>query len=542
MTDVEDIFAPLTDEQLELFVPFGEVVEVPTGTTLFEEGEADPDLVVVLEGEAQVLRTEQPSGDEVVLQTATRGMVMGEMNVLTGQTRFVHALATEPSKLLRVSRDSLRRMMAAEADLGDHVFALLVARREYLRRGEDSALLRIVGSRYSPETLDLVGYTRRMQLPHKWLDLDGDASLDAGLASAGYARSDTPLVMSPTALLKRPSVGELAGHLGLLYQPTSLHIHDVVIVGAGPAGLAAAVYGASEGLDTLLIDSRAVGGQAGTSSRIENYVGFPTGISGGDLAERATLQAQRLGARITTPAHLSSIDAVCDGYRLTLDDESVLMTQAVLVSVGVQYRKLPLERLEALEGAGIYYAATELEARACGANPVTVVGGGNSAGQAAIFLAQQGADVTIAIRGESLASSMSTYLIDRIVASPNIRLATRTEVTGLHGDAHLTEISTTDRTSGTATRRECAGLFLFIGAVPFTDWLEGVVDLDPKGFVLTGADAVRSDGSQPLAFETSRPGIFAAGDVRHGSMKRVAAAVGEGSSAIRSVHEFLAPG
>ncbi|MEM9607166.1 MAG: FAD-dependent oxidoreductase [Actinomycetota bacterium] len=542
MTDVEDIFAPLTDEQLELFVPFGEVVEVPTGTTLFEEGEADPDLVVVLEGEAQVLRTEQPSGDEVVLQTATRGMVMGEMNVLTGQTRFVHALATEPSKLLRVSRDSLRRMMAAETDLGDHVFALLVARREYLRRGEDSALLRIVGSRYSPETLDLVGYMRRMQLPHKWLDLDGDASLDAGLASAGYSRSDTPLVMSPTALLKRPSVGELAGHLGLLYQPTSLHIHDVVIVGAGPAGLAAAVYGASEGLDTLLIDSRAVGGQAGTSSRIENYVGFPTGISGGDLAERATLQAQRLGARITTPAHLSSIDAVCDGYRLTLDDESVLMTQAVLVSVGVQYRKLPLERLEALEGAGIYYAATELEARACGANPVTVVGGGNSAGQAAIFLAQQGADVTIAIRGESLASSMSTYLIDRIVASPNIRLATKTEVTGLHGDAHLTEITTTDRTSGTATRRECAGLFLFIGAVPFTDWLEGVVDLDPKGFVLTGADAVRSDGSQPLAFETSRPGIFAAGDVRHGSMKRVAAAVGEGSSAIRSVHEFLAPG
>jgi thioredoxin reductase (NADPH) len=349
------------------------------------------------------------------------------------------------------------------------------------------------------------------------------------------------LVASPTAVLRRPTVAEFAGHLGLIYEPTSLHIHDVVIVGAGPAGLAAAVYGASEGLDTLVIDSSGVGGQAGTSSRIENYVGFPTGVSGSELAERAALQAQRLGARINTPAHLRSIDAVCDGYRLTLDDDSILMTRSVLVAVGVQYRQLPLERLAALEGAGVFYAATELEARVCGGGPVSVVGGGNSAGQAALFLAKQGSQVTIVIRGESLHSSMSAYLIDRIEASPNIDVATRTEVTELHGSDRLTAITTTNRTSEISNRHECCGLFLFIGAVPFTDWLQDVIELDQRGFALTGVDVSHSDGSTPLPFETSRPGIFAAGDVRFGSMKRVAAAVGEGSSAIRSIHEFLAP-
>jgi thioredoxin reductase (NADPH) len=380
-----------------------------------------------------------------------------------------------------------------------------------------------------------------MGVPHKWLDPDDDESLDAGLAAAGFARSDTPLVASPTAVLRRPTVAEFAGHLGLLYEPTSLHIHDVVIVGAGPAGLAAAVYGASEGLDTLVIDSSGVGGQAGTSSRIENYVGFPTGVSGSELAERAALQAQRLGARISTPAHLRSIDAVCDGYRLTLGDDAILMTRSVLVAVGVQYRKLPLERLAALEGAGVFYAATDLEARVCGGDPVTVVGGGNSAGQAALFLAKQGSQVTIVIRGESLHSSMSAYLIDRIEASPNIDVATRTEVTELHGSDRLTAITTTNRTSEVSNRHECCGLFPFIGAVPFTDWLQDVIELDQRGFALTGVDVSHTDGSTPLPFETSRPGIFAAGDVRFGSMKRVAAAVGEGSSAIRSIHEFLAP-
>jgi len=531
----------LSADQLDRLKPFGAIVEAPADTVLVEQGDREPDLIVVLEGALEVFDIHPETKRETSVGVATPGTFMGELNVLSGETTFIRARTTAPSTLLRISGDQLRQLMATDSDLGDVIFGVLVARRDYLRETDLSSTVRIIGSRHSPETLELVGYARRMRVPHTWLDPDDDESLDASIAAAGFTRSDTPLVASPTAILRRPSVAEFAGHLGLLYQPTSLHIHDVVIVGAGPAGLAAAVYGASEGLDTLVIDSRGVGGQAGTSSRIENYVGFPTGVSGSELAERAALQAQRLGARITTPAHLTSVDAVCDGYRLTLDDDSVLMTRAVLVTVGVQYRKLPLERLEAFEGAGVFYAATDLEARACGSSPVTVVGGGNSAGQAALFLAQQGAQVMIAIRGDSLQSSMSAYLIERIEASPNIQLATRTEVTELHGDDRLTEVTTTDRGTGIPNRQECAGLFMFIGAVPFTNWLHGVVELDPKGFVLTGTDIPDSNGSTPLPFETSQPGIFAAGDVRFGSMKRVAAAVGEGSSAIRSIHDFLAP-
>lgn len=537
----DDLRTALGPEQIERLKPFGTIAIAPVGTVLVEPGDREPDLIVVVDGELEVFEVDVETGRERSVGVATPGMFMGELNVLSGETTFLRVRATVASTALRVSGDSLRQLMATDSDLGDLIFGVLVARRDYLRETDLGSTVRILGSRYSPETLELVSYARRMGVPHKWLDPDDDESLDAGLAAAGFARADTPLVASPTAVLRRPTVAEFASHLGLLYEPTSLHIHDVVIVGAGPAGLAAAVYGASEGLDTLVIDSSGVGGQAGTSSRIENYVGFPTGVSGSELAERAALQAQRLGARINSPAHLRSIAAVCDGYRLTLDDDSVLMTRSVLVAVGVQYRKLPLERLAAFEGAGVFYAATELEARVCGSDPVTVVGGGNSAGQAALFLAKQGSQVTIAIRGESLHSSMSAYLIDRIEASPNIDVATRTEVTELHGNDRLTEITATNRSNEVSNRHECRGLFLFIGAVPFTDWLQDVIDLDQRGFALTGVDVSRADGSTPLPFETSRPGVFAAGDVRFGSMKRVAAAVGEGSSAIRSIHEFLAP-
>ena len=537
----DDLLTALGLEQIERLKPFGAIAKAPVGTVLVEPGDREPDLIVILDGEIEVFEVDVETGRETSVGVATPGMFMGELNVLSGETTFLRARATVPSTVLRVSGDALRQLMATDSDLGDLIFGVLVARRDYLRETDLASTVRIVGSRYSPETLELVSYARRMGVPHRWLDPDDDESLDAGLAAAGFARSDTPLVASPTAVLRRATVAEFAGHLGLLYEPTSLHIHDVVIVGAGPAGLAAAVYGASEGLDALVIDSRGVGGQAGTSSRIENYVGFPTGVSGSELAERAALQAQRLGARINTPAHLRSIDAVCDGYRLTLDDDSSLMTRSVLVAVGVQYRKLPLERLGALEGAGVFYAATELEARVCGGGPVTVVGGGNSAGQAALFLAKQGSLVTIVIRGESLHSSMSAYLIDRIEASANIDVATRTKVTELHGGDRLTAITTTNRSHEVSNRHECCGLFLFIGAIPFTDWLQDVIELDQRGFALTGVDVSHTDGSMPLPFETSRPGIFAAGDVRFGSMKRVAAAVGEGSSAIRSVHEFLAP-
>ncbi|MEM8925474.1 MAG: FAD-dependent oxidoreductase [Actinomycetota bacterium] len=540
-TTEELAFTRLDADQIDRLRPYGRVLEVAEGEVLFKEGDLGIDLFILLDGEIVLGRIGMGSREEIHVGTATAGNIMGEYNVLTGQAAYLHCRATVASEVLAISEPSLRELMAADNDLGDLLFSVLVARRELLLSGGIIDALTIVGSRHSSRTLELVGYARRMRIAHRWADPEDDPSIYDRVVDAGIDRSELPLVVTPTTILRRPTVGELAAELGLLYRPTSLHIHDVVVVGAGPAGLAASVYGASEGLDTVVLDSRSVGGQAGTSSRIENYVGFPTGISGGELAERASLQAQRLGARITSPVLCRSIDAVCDGFRLTLDDESTLMTRTVVLAVGVKYRKLPLDRLTEFEGAGIYYAATELEARVCGDHPVTVVGGGNSAGQAAIFLAQQGCDVTIAIRGESLTASMSAYLIDRIDASPNITVAARTEVTALHGDEHLSAITVIDRETEQESQQECRGLFLFIGAVPYTDWLGELIELDDSGFILTDSAVNEVSGYQPLPFETSQPGVFAAGDARAGSMKRVAAAVGEGSSAIRSVHQHLAP-
>ncbi len=540
-TTEELAFTSLDPDQIDRLRRYGRVREIPRGTLLFQEGDTNLDLFVLLAGEFVLGRIGMPAEDELDLGTATAGNIMGEYNVLTGQAASLHCRAAVDSEVLAISETGLRELMAADNDLGDLLFSVLVARRELLLAGGLVDSLTIVGSRHASRTLELVGYARRMRIAHRWADPEDDPSLYDKVVEAGIERSELPLAVTPTAILRRPTVAELAAELGLLYRPTSLHIHDVVVIGAGPAGLAAAVYGASEGLDTVVLDSRSVGGQAGTSSRIENYVGFPTGISGGELAERASLQAQRLGARITSPASCRSIDAVCDGFRLTLDDDSTLMARSVVLAVGVQYRKLPLDRLSEFEGAGIYYAATDLEARVCGNGPVTVVGGGNSAGQAAIYLAQQGATVTIAIRGESLTASMSAYLIDRIEASPNIEVVTRTEVTGLDGDGHLATITRTDRDTGEETAHDCCGLFLFIGAIPYTDWISELIELDDKGFILTDSAVTDTVGAQPLAFETSQPGIFAAGDARAGSMKRVAAAVGEGSSAIRSIHQHLSP-
>jgi len=538
----ETAYTSLDPDQIDRLRPYGRVLQVPEGELLFREGDTDLDLFILLEGEFVLGRIGMPGEQELEIGTAAAGNIMGEYAVLTGEAAYIHSRAVVRSEVLAVSEPALRELMASDHDLGDLLFAVLVARRELQLVGDLAIVaLTIVGSRHTSRTLELVGYARRMRVAHRWVDPEDDPTVYDRLVSAGVERSELPVAVTPTVMLRRPTVGELAAQLGLLYHPTSLHIHDVVVVGAGPAGLASAVYGASEGLDTVVLDSRSVGGQAGTSSRIENYVGFPTGISGGELAERASLQAQRLGARITSPASCSSIDAVCDGYRLTLDDDSTLMSRTVVLAVGVQYRKLALDRLAEFEGAGIYYAATELEARVCGDSPVTVVGGGNSAGQAAIYLAQQGAEVTIAIRGESLIASMSAYLIDRIEASPHIEVATGTEVTKLHGDGRLTGITRTDRETGQTTSHDCSGLFLFIGAIPYTDWVSGLIQLDDRGFILTDSSVTDSPGYKPLAYETSQPGIFAAGDARAGSMKRVAAAVGEGSSAIRSVHQHLAP-
>lgn len=524
-------------------MPLGVEHDVADGEILFLEGQDAYDFIVLLDGSAEVLMHDPATGTSTHIVDHRAGRFLGEIGMLTGQRTFLRAVANGPGRILRIAPPDFRRLLAADAEISDLVFNTFVARREFLATGTAAASLRLVGSRFSRRAIALKSYIMRQRLAFQWISLDeGDQSeVDELLARAGATRSDAPVILSSTAVLRDPTPGELAAHLGLVYQPTSLEVHDVVVVGAGPAGLAAAVYGASEGLNTLVVDRVGVGGQAGTSSRIENYVGFPSGVSGGDLVESAALQAVRLGARLSTPCDIVAIDAVCDGYRLTLHDGATLMASTVVIAIGVQYRKLPLDRLEDFEGTGVFYAATPLEARLCGSRPVTVIGGGNSAGQAAIFLAQQCGEVTIAIRGDSLSSSMSSYLVERIESMSSITVRRHTQVTELHGDNGLDAVTLTDHTTGESERWACAGLFSFIGAVPFTEWLAGFVELDEHGFIRTDHDLADVDlPFEPLPFETSRPGIFAAGDSRAASMKRVAAAVGDGSSAIRSVHQRLA--
>jgi thioredoxin reductase (NADPH) len=359
----------------------------------------------------------------------------------------------------------------------------------------------------------------------------------------GLRPPDTPVVITPTQILHRPSPAEFAEHLGLTFRPTPGYIFDLVVVGSGPAGLAAAVYGASEGLSTVSLDSLTIGGQAGASSRIENYTGFPNGISGGDLTARAAVQAMRLGARLNAPCEVAGLRTEAGFHVVVLSDGSEIPARAVIVASGARYRRLAVEDLERFEGAGVYYAATDLEARVCDGMPVLVIGGGNSAGQAAIYLGQHSCKVTLAIRRGDLSQTMSRYLIHRIEADPQIDLLTGVEVQGLAGRDRLEQVTLNHTATGRQQTVACSGLFCFIGALPATAWLGADVLLDRDGFVLTDRQLPAPPPAGvpgPLPFETSVPGVFAAGDVRHDSMKRVAAAVGEGSSAVRSVHERLA--
>jgi thioredoxin reductase (NADPH) len=520
---------------------FGTERATRAGDLLFQAGDASYDLFVVLEGEVQVVR---PGGaDEVLVAEFGPGNFIGELTLLTGQRRYLTGRVSQPGRVLVIVQAELRRLMGARPALSETIFNALLARRESLRSGEGAQAIRIVGSRYSPEAMSLRSFAEHSHLAHTWIDVEDAANLDALLAPMGLQAQDVPAVITATETLRRPSPAVFAEHLGLTFQPTPGYIFDLVVVGSGPAGLAAAVYGASEGLRTVSLDAVAIGGQAGASSRIENYAGFPNGISGEDLTGRTAVQAMRLGARLNAPCEVIGLRSEASFHVVVLRDGSEVPTRAVIVASGARYRRLDVEDLERFEGAGVYYAATDLEARVCGGTPVLVVGGGNSAGQAAIYLAQNNCSVTIAIRREDLTQSMSQYLIERIDADPKIDLITGVEVQALTGRDHLEGATLVHKQTGREREIACAGLFCFIGARPATAWLDGCVLLDNDGFVLTdrqlpGPFSAETTGALP--FETSRLGVFAAGDVRHGSMKRVAAAVGEGSSAVRSVHERLA--
>jgi thioredoxin reductase (NADPH) len=404
-----------------------------------------------------------------------------------------------------------------------------------------------VGSSHSQGTLRIREFLTRNGYPYVSLDLDRDASTQELLDRFQVDVADVPVVICRgTTVLRNPTNQQLATCLGFNEAIERTHVRDLIIVGAGPAGLAAAVYGASEGLDVLVVESTAPGGQASASSRIENYLGFPTGISGGDLTQRAVVQAEKFGAHLTSPCTASSLREEAGHLVVRLSDGTDVAGRAVIVASGARYRRLDATRLADFEGNGVYYAATEMEARLCAGSPVVVAGGGNSAGQAALFLAAADSPVTVVIRGHDLNAGMSRYLVDRIEADARIEVRTNTKITGLDGDRTLTSVRVT--TEGFDAVLPCAALFSFIGADPAAGWLSGCAALDARGFVLTDRSLGEEHldgrwealGRRPLPFETSYPGLFAVGDVRAGSTKRVAAAVGEGSAAVRSVHEYLA--
>jgi thioredoxin reductase (NADPH) len=435
--------------------------------------------------------------------------------------------------------------LAEDPEVSDILVRTFLARRDLLRGGAAARGIAILGSGQSSESLALRTFAARQRLPHLWLDADSAAGR-ALIDSAHLLASDLPAVFTPHDVLRAATPGEMAQLLGLSYRRNTNDLVDLTIIGSGPAGLGAAVYGASEGLDTVVLDAIAIGGQAAASSRIENYLGFPSGLSGHDLTQRAALQAMKFGAQLSSPCRVVDLDTSGAHLSVTLSDGKTIDTRAVLIASGVRYKSLPLPRWNHFEGAGIYYAATELEARACASQPVAVIGGANSAGQAALYLASRGSLVTLAVRGTDASSTMSSYLLGRIVADPRITLRTQSEVTALHGNTALDSITLTDATCGTSSGQSCFGLFCFIGAEPATDWLRDV-ELDADGFIRTDTqldpDTLGATwaalGRAPLPFETSMPGVFAAGDVRLASVKRVASAVGEGASAVRSIHAAI---
>jgi thioredoxin reductase (NADPH) len=523
---------------------FGSPVAVEAGQMLYRAGGDPPNFFVVLEGEVEIVRE---GGDEVVIAAHGPGRFVGELNLLTGQRPYLSARVSRAGRVLSVPPEQFRQLLGTKPDLSDTIFRALVARRELLWNGGAEGAIRLIGSQFSPEALALRAFANRARLPHTWIDIEDLDDVRAYLGGLGAGPDDVPVVVMGEVVLRRTTPGEFAALLGLTYKSVPGSVTDLVVVGTGPAGLAAAVYGSSEGLDTISLDAVAPGGQAGSSSRIENYVGFPNGISGDDLTARAAIQAQRLGARLNAPCEAVGLQTEEAFHIVVLADGSEIATRAVIIASGARYRRLAVPDLERFEGAGVYYAATELEARLCRGSTVGVVGGGNSAGQAAIYLSQQGSRVVLIVRRRELVETMSQYLIGRVEADPHIELVTHTEVRGLAGASHLEAVTLEHTTSGARRTVECGGLFSFIGAIPATAWLRDGVSLDRDGFVLTDRSLSDDDisrdafaGREPLPFETSVPGVFAVGDVRLGSMKRVAAAVGDGSSAVRSVHQYLA--
>jgi thioredoxin reductase (NADPH) len=530
---VAGAYPRLSEQQLAALALSGRHRELAAGEVLIREGQVDYDFFVVLSGRVAIVDESGPVPELIAVHGPRR--FLGELSMLTGQASPFTAVARERVEVQEVPAERMRDIATHDPMLGDLILRAYLLRRSLLIG--IGAGFRIVGSRYSPDTRRLRDFAARNRLPHAWVDLEDDPSAEEALRRLGIGAEETPVVIvRGDRVLRNPANEELAGILGLRDDCNGEGVCDLVVVGAGPAGLAAAVYGGSEGLDTIALDGVATGGQAATSSRIENYLGFPSGISGGELADRATIQARKFGARVTVPAEAVALEPQDGRYTVRLRDGGAVHGRTIVIATGARYRKLAVPRLEEFEPTCVYYAATQMEARLCLHDPIAIVGGGNSAGQATVFLSHFAAHVALVVREPDLGENMSRYLADRIAKLANVEVLLHHELRELRGAGRLDAVVAEDTHSGERRTLPARALFVFIGANPHTEWLADQVALDAGGYVLTGPDTGR-DGA--LYLETSLPGVLAAGDVRHGSIMRVASAVGEGAMAVKLVHAHL---
>jgi len=538
-------FPILTTAQINRVRSDGKLRQVKKGETLFEPGDINIPFFVLLSGRMEIVQPDLKG--ELPVATHGPGGFTGEMTMISGRRSLVRGRVTEPGEFLELSADALRSLVAKDAELSEIFMRAFILRRlELIRRGRGDVIL--MGSRHSANTLRLREFLTCNEHPYTYVDLDTDKTSQELLDRFEVKLDEIPVVIcNNRSVLRNPSMQELADCVGLNSAIDETQVRDLIIVGAGPSGLAAAVYGASEGLDVLVIETASPGGQAGSSSKIENYLGFPTGLSGQELAARAIAQTEKFGAKMMVAHSVAQLDCARRPYKVVLDNGNRLAAQAVIIATGAQYNKPRIANLKQFEGQGIYYGATYMESQLCEQEDIIVVGGGNSAGQAAVFLSQTARKVHMLVRSGALSDTMSRYLIQRIEENPAIELHYKTEIVGLEGGAHLERVTWQDKSNGKTSTRDIRHVFIMAGASPRTDWLRGCVALDDKGFILTGRDLdtasgtpVWTQGRPPQMLETSLPGVFAVGDVRAGNVKRVASAVGEGAIAIHLVHRALA--
>ena len=545
MDRAAQMFPRLTPAQIQRISTIGHRRDVHAGDVLFDVGDQNTPFFVVVSGTVDLVRL---IGDrEEPITVVHPGEFSGEMNMLSARRSLVRGRVASDGEVIVVDRAALRTLVQRDSELSEILMRAFILRRTALMSQDNNDLV-LLGSRHSGSTQHIREFLSRNGQPFTYEDVETDPSVQALFDRFHIGVNDVPVIVCRSGhVLKNPTIESLASQLGLSAELDPKEVRDVVIVGAGPAGLAAAVYGASEGLDVLVLESTAPGGQAGTSSRIENYLGFPTGISGQALSGRALAQAEKFGAEVAIGRTVARLDCDSRPYRLHLTDGQVLRTRSIVIASGVRYRRPELPSLARFEGAGVYYSATHLEAQLCGGEEIAIVGGANSAGQAAVFLATIARQVHMLVRGRGLAESMSRYLIQRIEDAPNVTVRARTQIDALEGDEGLERIGWRHLDSGERETRDVRNLFLMTGADPNTSWLEGCVSLDEKKFVKTGLDLLPEDLAstrwplprRPYLMETSIPGVFCVGDARSTSVKRVASAVGEGSICVQMVHRAL---